>query len=420
MSDRPEPSKEGEDPNIQVLLLGMFAALVRARRFLVLGGVLFLALTAGIILLVPLSYDAKATVLFTSTNSSHSDALSLLKESGLGGILGQDGPNLDQAGTLLESDKLAFWAFHRFNLDTSWRPKKAKDTLTPEEISKLWFGQFHYEINEKEALELTFRSKSPRLSAEVVEGICGWLDSITQAIHQEQIRKNLQFIESQLALQTAAFDSAQARLLLFQKRNRIVSLPDQVQATVEGSAKLESEALMADIRAKAAASTSGQGSSEAQRWADYRDQLRAEAKKVISNPGSAGAFQGLEQGMDKFMEIGKLQRDVAARKAVFTFLSQQREQLLLDNRRSIPTLFVLDHPFVPRKRATPPRRPLFYLAFVAWVLGASAFVIVRDSLGKRRWSDGERESLLVILQLVPIRSLRGAIARGLNLHEGPQ
>lgn len=409
----------GEEPNLTLLLLRAGAALAREWKFLLFGGMIFIGLAAVGIILIPLQFDGKATVLFVNAKSpSGTGTMSLLKEAGLGNLLGQDGPDYDQASTLLESEKLAFRAFRKFKLDTMWRDSTAKDSLKPEEIIRNWSQAFRYELTEKSALVISFRSKSPALSTEIANDVCFWLDSMTRAIHQDQTRQNLTFIEEQLAIQTAAFDTAQTRLVAFQRKNRIIALPEQIQASVEGSAKLESEALMADIRARTAANTGGIESSEAKRWSDYRDQLRHEARKIISDPRSSGAIKGIDHDMEKLVDLGRLQREVLARKTIFTFLSQQREQLILDSRKALPTLFVLDHPFIPKRRASPPRRPLLYIAVILWVIGASSWVIARDVIRRQAWSGEELESIAAILGLLPIKPLRRTLLRDFGIEDG--
>jgi uncharacterized protein involved in exopolysaccharide biosynthesis len=409
---RAEPLKDGdgESPALFLLAMRMASALARSWKLLVLGGMAVLAVSAGLILLMPQSYEAKATVLFTESRTTPGGgALSLLKDAGLGNLLGESGANLDQASTLLASDALAFWGYRKYRLDTAWRDTTKPDTLRPEDIVRNWGHSIKAEIDEKNALQITYTSKSPVLSAMIVEGICGWLDSMTLAIHLAQSKQNLAFVEEQLVLQTKAFDSAQSALLAYQKKNRILSMPDQVQASVEGSAKLEAEAMMADIQARTASTTGGTESSEYKRLVAYRDQLRQQAKRILGDPNSAGAFHGFDE-LGKLAEIARLQREVLGRKTVYTLLAQQREQLLLESRKSLPTLLVLDHPYVPTKRSSPPRRILFYLVFVAWSIGCSTWIIGRDALNRMKWRPEEKSILREIATALPLpRFLRNRI-----------
>ena len=390
-----------------LLFLKMASTLARRWKLLCLGGILFLGISAGLIISIPLKFEAQATVLFTSPSSnSGGGALSLLKGAGLegaglGSLLGKDEANLDQAASILESNQLAFWAFKKFRLDTAWRDTTKPDSLRPEDILKLWKGVFKSDFDDKSALELSYTSKSPILAAEIVDGVCTWLDSMTKAIQLTQTKENLAFVEQQLALQSDAFDSAERRLLTYQQKNRILSLPDQVQASVEGSAKLEGEAEMAEIQARTASSTSGMESSEYRRLTTYRDELRREAKRMLGDPGSAGAFQGFDD-LGKLADIASLQREVLGRKTIYTFLSEQREQLLIESRKTLPTIFVLDHPFVPKRRSSPPRRTLFYLAFVIWGVGCSSWILISDALKCRQWSQKEVDLLREIGKSNPL------------------
>jgi hypothetical protein len=388
----------------------MVSALARGWKLLVLGGIAFLALAAGGIVLIPLTYESRATLLLISSKESAGGTLSLLKEAaGLGNLLGQDGADFDQANTLLESDKLAFWAIEKYHLDTMWQPKDAKKPMQPEMLAKMWGTSFHFHMTDYSGYQIYFKASSAPLTRMVVEGVCQWLDSVTLEIGKDKTRRNLKFIEEQLAFQTAAFDTAQSRLIAFQKKNRILALPEQVQASVEGSAKLESEALMAEIQAKSAAAASGSESSEARRWNDYRDLLRGEARRVLSNPGSAGSFQGFDKGFEKLSEIQRLQREVLARKAIYTYLAQQREQLFLESQKSLPTLFVVDHPFVPQKAKSPPRRALFMLAAIFWAIGCSTWLVGKDFLRRRSWSSEEKDLLKSIQDAIPFGRLLGRL-----------
>ena len=73
------------------------------------------------------------------------------------------------------------------------------------------------------------------------------LDKINREKISFKAKRARQYIENQLLLTKAQLDSAEQRLMEFQKTNKAISLPDQLKSAIEGSAQIKSEIIKTEI-----------------------------------------------------------------------------------------------------------------------------------------------------------------------------
>lgn len=370
-----------------------FAALIRAgtslarkTKFLTLSTIVVGAVAALVILLLPQRYTSTATVL-VSKNASQANGspLAALKESGLGSLLGginSGGSELPDLKTLLQTRQLALWAVRKYRLDSVWSDgRSARKPMSVEDQVKNWQANLDWaETEYSDGLDLSFKSPTPELCRQVVQGTLFWLDSSYRALAKENAQVREEYLNVRLKAQLRVVDSLQDTLAAYQVKNRIVSPAAQIEGLARGAADLEIEAEKLDLEIRTLQRSLGGDNSSIQQLRVSRDQTREAAERLLRRDGKGSILKGMASGVEALLVVQRIQRQIQVQAAVYSYLLQQREQISLDLSKDLPSLSVVDPPLVPKKRTSPPRRLLLQTILVLWVLGAGSTIVILDVL----------------------------------------
>lgn len=177
------------------------------------------------------------------------------------------------------------------------------------------------------------------------------LDKINREKISFKAKRAREYIENQLITTKARLDSAEFNLMIFQKNNKAISLPEQLKAAIEGSAQLKSEIVKTEIEIGL-----------------LEPNLR-EDNKVLA--GLRKKLSELKQEYDKFeigtddyllafadvpelgMELARLIREVKIQSEVYLLLQQQYYRERIQENRDLPTVEILDEAIPPLKAASP-------------------------------------------------------------------
>lgn len=398
-------SRESQD-TVSTLLFAVTALLART-WFLVVSTTVVGLLGALLIVNLPETFTASTTVLVGSKSSSASGAMSLLKESGLGSLLGNIGSedaNTPVLKTLLGTRELAVWATRRYKLDSVWsNGESLKKPMRIENQVRNWQGNFGWKELDEGGFELTFQSSSPQLSYEVVQGVVFWLDSTFRGISKQSGAIRERYLDSRLRAQERVVDSLQDSLAAYQIRNRILVPSVQMEGLVKGAGDLEVEAERIDLEMRTMAASLGRDNSKIQQMAYARDQTRSAAQRLLERDGAKSLIKGLRPGVMGAIEVQRMQRVLQVQGAIYGFLLQQKEQISLDITKDIPSLTIVDPPILPKKRTSPPRFILMQAILMLWILGASTWIVVADALRRNPLSPELRSAWLNLLDAVPLK-----------------
>ena len=177
------------------------------------------------------------------------------------------------------------------------------------------------------------------------------LDKINREKISYKAKRARQYIEEQLELTKASLDSAEFKLMSFQKDNKTISLPDQLRSAIESSAEIKAEIIKTEIEIGL-----------------LEPNLREDNKALLS---LRLKLAELQQEYDKFeigtedylvafddvpelgMELARLLRDVKIQSEVYLLLQQQYYKEKIQENRDLPTIEVLDEAIPPLKASGP-------------------------------------------------------------------
>lgn len=234
----------------------------------------------------------------------------------------------------------------------------------------------------------------------------------TSAAHRERV-----FIEQRLRVVQDNLEDAELQLSRFSSSNNAVDIREQTHAMVDAGAQIEAELIVqksslgamrqiygddnARVRQSEAriATLQGElgrltGSSAPPTLDDPRGFETAAASKDAGVP-----YPPLRELPRLAVPYSDLYRRVRIEETVFELLTQQYEMARLEEARDIPAVNVIDAPGIPEKKSFPPRLLLMLALTLVAFLGASAFVLIRDSWSSIPSGDPRRE---LAAEVVPV------------------
>lgn len=402
MNTEPNPPED-----TLAIVLHAFSALFSHTWKIIASTICAGALAAGLIVILPESFTSSATVLVSTKSSGASGAMSMLKESGLGSLLGGIGDNdanTPVLRTLLETRELAVWATNRYKLDSVWtNGASIKKPMRIENQVRNWKSNFTWKELDDGGLELSFCSPSAALSQTVVQGTLFWLDSSFRGITKRTGAIREAYLDTRIKAQMRIVDSLQDTLATFQIRNRLVAPGAQLEGLAKGAGDLEIEAERIDLEIRTLSASLGSDNSKVQQMAYARDQTRSAAQRLLERDGKGTLLKGLQTGVRGAIELQRMQRQLQVQVAIYSYLLQQKEQISLDISKELPSLTVVDPPIFPKKRTSPPRFLLMQAFLTMWILGACIWIVIADALRRSPLSTEMRNAWIELLDALPLQ-----------------
>lgn len=399
-------SPDNKPEDTLALVLHAVTALLSRTWFLIGSTIAIGIAAAGVIVILPETFVSSSTVIVSAKQDGAAGAMSMLKESNLGSLLGNiggDDQNMPVFRTLLGTRRLAIWATRRYHLDSVWSDGESKTKpMRIENQVRNWEGSFSWDELEDGGFEFSFRSSSPELSQAVVTGVIGWLDSSFRSIARQNGAVREAYLDTRLAAQLKIVDSLQDSLAAFQIRNRLLSPSVQMEGLAKGAGDLEIEAERMDLEIRTLSASLGGDNSKIKQLAFARDQARSAANRLLEKDGSTSLIKGLRSSVKGAIELQRRQRQLQVQVAIYSFLLQQKEQINLDLSKDLPSLTVVDPPILPKKRASPPRFILMQAILLLWILLACAWIVVADALRRSPLTPEARHAWIALLDAVPL------------------
>jgi uncharacterized protein involved in exopolysaccharide biosynthesis len=336
-------------------------------------------------LISPVTYKAQVTILPPAENDQLSGLGSLISGSGVGDFLtGKLAPGNSQLFIqILKSRTAAEYVIRKNNLLEFYNEKKEYEAVkilqSELELDLSKEGVITVSVNvSSRYLPLFFSNISSikELSANISNSYVEALDSINREKVSYRAKRGREYIEEQLKITKSELDSAEVKLMEFQKKNKTVSLPDQLTSAIESAAKLKAEIVNTEIEIGLLEPNSKPDNRTLLALKKKLNQLNNEYEKFdINSDDYLIAFGDVpELGM----QLSKLLRTVKIKNEVYLLLQQQYYKERIQENRDVPTIDILDEAIPPEKKVSP---RLIYSTFISSIfvlLMVSSFLIFRE------------------------------------------
>lgn len=363
------------------IVLDIVSILVKRRRFLV-RFILIVTVLSGLLAAVsPKWYKGTATV-FPAEQASLVPGLEGLSSfarslgvSSLGRLSGRS--EIDRYMAILKSESALMRVIERFDLTRVY-----EITSYPrEKTMKALLANTQFEITEEGALVISVYDTDPQRAADMTNYFVQVLNETNSSMQAQNARANRDFIEQRVEKSRIDLASAEEELKDFQKRSGMFVMPEPSSSGVSAIAELYLLKTKKEVEIGILERTVGEDSPLLEQ---HRIELSEINKKVAQIP-------------DAGMGTMRLYRNVVIQQRIMEFLLPLYEQAKVEEKRSTPSVVVLDHATVPERKAKPRISLYALIGFSASLLVGLFIVFTGEALSRLRALDPDRFRSVVSL-----------------------
>lgn len=311
-------------------------------------------------LISPVTYNAPVTILPPAERDQMSGLGSLLSGAEVGDFLtGKFAPGNSQLFMeILKSRTAAEYVVKMHNLiayfDVDSDYEAAKELQKELNLDLTKEGIITLSVNvTTNPIPLIFSDKDSikNLSANLSNSYVEALDKINREKVSYRAKRAREYIEQQIKQTKVELDSAEVKLMVFQKKNKTIALPEQLASSIENAAKLKAEIVNTEIEIGLLEPNFKADNKTLLALRQKLNELQKEYKKFdIDSDDYLVAFSNVpELGM----ELTKLLRMVKIKNEVYLLLQQQYYRERIQENRDVPTIDILDEAIPPRKQTSP-------------------------------------------------------------------
>ncbi len=312
-----------------------------------------------LIFVYPVTYDSTVTLLPPEKNNEMSGLSSLLSTQDFSSLLtaGTGSANSQLYQQILESRTASVYVVKKLNLTNYFNTEniyKAAGKLenhiavevTKEGIIKLTSElstPFFPIFSNKDSV----RNLAARISNSFVEG----LDKINREKLSSKAKKARVYIEGEIQKTKIKLDSVENMLMVFQKSNKAVSLPEQVNAAIDAAAKLKAEIMKTEVELGLLEPNLREDNKSLLALKNKLNNLQEQYNKM--EMGSQDYLVAFKEVPELGKQLANLLREVKIQNEVYTMLQQQYYKEKIQENKDLPTVEILDEAIPPLKSSSP-------------------------------------------------------------------
>jgi len=327
------------------------------------------------------------------------------KEMGLGSLLGGGsaisfGAQLLGGGSasedlimgILNSRTILSNVVDKFDLYSYYEVKDHNYDL----LMKSFASDIIFTPNEFGLIEIHVINKNPKKAADIANYFAHLADSMNIKLNIEQAMNNRTFVEKRFLKTEEDIIKAEEEYFEFQKEYSAFEVTEQVKASVQAAAELETELFKKEILLN---SIKDRISSSSPTYKDLEHQIAAIKEKLKdfnSKTDETSIFLSFKDIPELQLKYVRLYREMEIQNKILEFIYPMYEQAKIDEKKNTPTLIVVDEA-VPAQLKYAPKKAFiilgfFFMAFfVLMILVFRGEKILRDSQMKNQIEEKERK-----------------------------
>jgi tyrosine-protein kinase Etk/Wzc len=361
-------------------LLDYFVLIVKWKRFLIIQFLITVGASYLLIyFLLPPQYDSMATIVAVEEQSinpisSITKSMGNLPFASLG--LGQFSASekYDLFNTIILSRTNLEKVIRKFDLMEDYGSESLEKTV------KALKGNISLDVTTEMAYGIEVRASSPEKSVEMTKFLLDEVNSSVIDLNVRKSKENREFLERRYKEISANLAAAEDSLMLFQKKSGILEAENQIKATVELFANLESEVALKEIELAVLEKIYGKNASQTLNARINFEEFRNELNMLSKTGKKESAIVPLSTLPQKAMQYFRYFRDVEINQAMLEFIIPLYEQARFEEVKDVPVIQVIDYPSLPEKKAYPPRTIYALLISIFVVFFTSVVLIFKENL----------------------------------------
>jgi capsule polysaccharide export protein KpsE/RkpR len=223
---------------------------------------------------------------------------------------------------------------------------------------------------------------------DLAQGYLDELNNLVAKVNTSSAHREREFIEQRLKTVQAELQRAQLDLSDFSSKNTTIDIKEQTRATVDAGAKLEGQLLAGKSELDSLRQIYGDQNvrvraAEARNTLLQRELQRANGQSSPDPDGTdidaSHPYPALRQLPRLGIRWANLYRNVRIHETVFDLLSEQYETARIEEVRSIPTVSVIDSPWLPERKSGPHRTLIVLISTFLSAVVTAALLLARRS-----------------------------------------
>ena len=362
--------------------LKMVVVVARSRRTLAITVFCTMVISAGLVMLMPVSYTGTAVILAPQPSTTATALLSQL------GSLSSLSPDLLESGGvktpaetylgILSSRTIADEMIRRFNLQHLYRTRHMVDTR------KALARHTRVEATRGYLIRINVDDESAERAADMANGYVDVLYGINERLALTQASQRRIFLERQVNAERDALSRAELDLKRVQESTGVIQMTAQAELTLRTVAQLRSEMVSRQLQLEELQSIATEHNEKVSELeagiAALREQLN-KAEKGANGSDTSDYFLPAGKVPAAGLEYVRKMRDLRYHEALYETLSKQYEMARIEEAKAPPLLQVVDRAVPLDRKTWPPRTLLVLLAGLF-----SAVFVIGLALGKDAWA----------------------------------
>lgn len=308
----------------------------------------------------PRVYDSTVVVLPPEKNTSLGGLGSLLSSQDLPNLItgNLSGASSQLYVEILKSRSASEYVIRKLNLQSDY------DEDNFFEAARKLSEDLNIDVNKEGVIKLSVdvetklfplffgdENYKKKISADLSNSFVEALDRINRNKLSSKSRRARIFIEGQLNETKIKLDSVEIALMVFQKKNKTISLPDQLKIVIESAAKIKSEIIKTELELQLLQFNLKEDNASLIALRRKLVELKIQYDKMeMGNSDYLIAFKDVpEIGR----ELAIILREVKIQNEVYMLLQQQYYKEKIQENRDLPTVEVLDEAIPPIKKSSP-------------------------------------------------------------------
>ncbi len=387
-----DPFDPARSPDDAIDLLDVTLVLAARKRLILFSGLAVAIITALIVLFMPQTFTATATMLPPQKESSASALLGQL--GGLASLMGGGGGAASALGLknpddlyigLLQSETITDQIVSRFHLMQLYKQKKLSFTRKKLKSATV------IKAEKSSLISISVSDRDPERAAAMANAYIQQLHDLMSHLVVTEAGQRRLFFQQQLELEKNQLADAEAALESTEQKTGIIQPEGQAQAVIATIMQLQAQISARQVELGSLRTSATSENPEVITLQSQIAGLQAQlADFEKGHPGIAAIAGNVltptSQVPAAGLEYIRRMRDVKYHETLFELMARQYEMARVDEAKQAQAIQVVDPALVPDRRSWPPRTLLTLLAFV-FGAGAAAFWVLLQSFWRDRMCD---------------------------------
>jgi len=391
-------------------ILNFFEKLLKWKKLLIINFLIIAIVSLLFSFIVPRWYKSTSVLLGPEGDMVGLNIASMISDAlPIGGMLG--GGVSEEATrflSIINSRTMMEDVATKFDLQKRYKAKNIE--LTVKTLRK----RIKADINEDGTVTVTTLTKTPFfifkgkddearfLAQNMTRYIISRLDEYNIKLKGEKATDFRKFIETRYLQNLKDLEIAEEKLKEFQNETGIISLEDQMLATINVASQLKGQLIAKEIELGILKNYFGDTNVEYKRVKNELDEyekrydlFKKGNKDLVFNEDSKDLLLTINDIPEKGVQYLRLLRDVKLQETILEFILPQYEQAKIQEQKEIPTLQILDDANYPIKKAKPKRAFLIlFVVFFGMVLSV-IFVLMIEQVNEYKENDSQAYAKLL-------------------------